>query len=35
MPLIYVSSPAGTFSAAARAALAEELTVAARESEQL
>ena len=34
-PLTYVNSPAGTFSAAARDALAEELTVIAREPEQL
>ena len=35
MPLIHVHSPAGTFSDAARDALAEELTVIARESEKL
>ena len=35
MPLIYVTSPAGTFADVARDALAEELTVIARESEQL
>lgn len=35
MPLIHVHSPARTFSDAARDALAEELTVIARESEEL
>ena len=35
MPLIYVNAPSGTFSDAARDALAEELTVIAFESENL
>ena len=35
MPLIYVNSPEGTFSDSTRDALAEELTVAALESEGL
>ncbi len=35
MPSIHVHSPAGTFSDAARDALAEELTVIALESEKL
>ena len=35
MPLIHVHSPAGTFSDAARNALAEELTIIAREAEKL
>jgi phenylpyruvate tautomerase PptA (4-oxalocrotonate tautomerase family) len=35
MPLIYVNAPEGTFSDEARDALAEDLTVAALESEKL